>query len=312
MRYVAAVACVVALGVGIPGVVRAATLTATIRVQSGPELAAAVERAPAGSTIEVAPGTYLNVGVRVGKKLSIVGGSGTVFDGGGRMPMAFDFLRGSSGSELLNVTVTNYHSNTTSQPGMVVVEKGASNVSFGLDSFVGGHTNAMYIAGEHTMIANSHFDDNGYDGINGDGANYLTVSNSTFRGNNLGGFPIRGSSANAAGMKLVHTRGINIQWSDFSSNHATGLWCDLGCDGFVVDYSTSNANANHGFFYEISTDGRLYDDTAIDNAGYGIELSSASHTVGFGNGPNVHGNRAGQIVIKCTDRRHPCGDNKVS
>jgi hypothetical protein len=203
-------------------------------------------------------------------------------------------------------------SNTSKNPAMVVVEKTVSDVSFDQDSFVYSHTTAMYIAGEHASIDNSHFDNNGYDGINGDAANYLSVSNSTFRGNNTGGFPIRGSTANAAGMKLVRTYGIDIDWSDFSNNNATGLWCDLGCDSFFVQQSTASNNANHGFFYEISTKGRLYYNTAIANAGYGIELSSASHTVGIGNKPNVFHNQRGQIVIKCSDPRHPCGDNNVS
>ena len=82
--------------------------TGTVRtLQPGEDVQAAIDSAPAGSTVQLGAGTWTGVDVQVTKSITIDGVPGTVLDGAGA-PRAFGIWDGADGATVQDLTIRNY------------------------------------------------------------------------------------------------------------------------------------------------------------------------------------------------------------
>lgn len=139
-----------------------------------------------------------------------------------------------------------------------------------------------------SKINNSVFTYNGYAGVHGNGSRSsggrddFAILGNVFNANNDQSFDIKCVGAcGAANVKLNNMVGF-IAKDNIVTNAKLGgygFWCDINCsDGVIVNNLVKN-NAKVGIFYEISRDGTIASNVAVDNGQDGIAVGSANTNV---------------------------------
>ena len=106
------------------------------------------------------------------------------------------------------------------------------------------------------------FQDNGQMGWGAGRAHNSVISDCITRNNNTKNFP-RGFEA--GGDKIVLTRGLVIENSQFTDNRGTGIWFDIGNEACIVRNCLLANNEDSGIFYEISYGLQLRDNVIVGN-----------------------------------------------
>lgn len=139
-----------------------------------------------------------------------------------------------------------------------------------------------------SKIINSVFARNGYAGLHANGSrssggrdDFKILSN-VFNENNDQNFDIQcGGACGAANVKLNNMVGFTAKDNIVTNAKAGGygFWCDINCsDGVIVNNLVKN-NAKVGIFYEISRDGTIASNVAVDNGQDGIGVTAANTNV---------------------------------
>ncbi|MFT3832399.1 MAG: right-handed parallel beta-helix repeat-containing protein [Micropruina sp.] len=103
------------------------------------------------------------------------------------------------------------------------------------------------------------------------------------------------AAPNAGGVKVGHTRGVQVVGSEFADNYAYGFWEDMSVYDSVFRLNRFSGNATTGLFLEISAKAIVGDNTFVDNAEFGVEVNNTSD-VKIWNNTFVGGGRAINLV----------------
>ena len=106
------------------------------------------------------------------------------------------------------------------------------------------------------------FQDNGELGFAGLRTHNLLVTDCTFRNNNTKGFDRQWE---AGGTKIVLSRGVILEKSQFIANHGPGIWFDIGNENCTVRNCLIADNEDAGIFYEISYGLHAHDNVVVGN-----------------------------------------------
>jgi hypothetical protein len=136
--------------------------------------------------------------------------------------------------------------------------------------------------GPGQAVRRCRFLDNGQDGFTAGNAHGLLISDCIIRNNNTKNFDRRWG---AGGCKVVLSRGVVIERSQFTRNRGHGIWFDIGIEASVVRNCLIADNEDAGIFYEISYGLHAHDNVIARNgllsaggawgANGGIALSSS-------------------------------------
>ncbi|WP_165227893.1 right-handed parallel beta-helix repeat-containing protein [Aquisphaera insulae] len=153
-------------------------------------------------------------------------------------------------------------------------------------SFEGSNADGATFGNEHQVARRCTFRDNGQDGFTGGAAHDLLVSDCLTRNNNTKNFD-RGWGA--GGCKIVMSRGVVIEGSQFLDNRGVGIWFDIGNEETTIRNCLIARNEDAGIFYEISYGLHAHDNVILENgllssagawgANGGIALSSSPRCV---------------------------------
>lgn len=145
------------------------------------------------------------------------------------------------------------------------------------------NTDGADFRGPDQAARRCRFLDNGQDGFTGCEAHGLLISDCIIRNNNTKNFD-RGWGM--GGCKVVLSRGVVIERSQFVGNRGHGVWFDIGNEACVVRNNLIADNEDAGIFYEISYGLHAHDNVIVRNgllssggawgANGGIALSSSS------------------------------------
>ena len=153
-------------------------------------------------------------------------------------------------------------------------------------TFEGSNSDGADFRQEDQVARRCTFQDNGQDGFCGGGAHNLLVSECITRNNNTKNFD-RGWGA--GGCKIVLSRGVVIENSQFLKNRGNGIWFDIGNENTTIRNSLIADNEDAGIFYEISYGLHAHDNVILGNgllsgprawgANGGIAISSSPDCV---------------------------------
>lgn len=201
-------------------------------------------------------------------------------------PMALQ-LNG-AGSKLLGIGFKRYASNEYNNNTGVVVYAGAGsqtyeNLDFTLNA---GGGLGLYGTPVNQVVNHSVFAGNGFDGIEGNGnstsgtADGMIVENSVLNNNNSEGYGyFCSTSCSQAGMKLAHMVGFTVKNNIVTNNtNANGVWCDEDCRAGVFVNNVASNNTT-GIYYEVSSGGIIASNLLVGNSKNGIAVGSASTKV---------------------------------
>jgi parallel beta-helix repeat protein len=174
---------------------------------------------------------------------------------------------------------------------------GAAGWIFDHTNFVFNNCSGVNLASGSSIIG-GRITDNAHGGIKG--GKGVTVRGAEIARNNTRGDDIFND---AAGVKLAggvtNSQLINNWVHD---NYATGLWCDISCDGVIFEGNTVLHNGFAGIMYEISSKGIIRNNVVNDNISIQIFVSSSDGAEVYGNNVRVPIGNAHGILIQA-DRR---------
>ncbi len=146
------------------------------------------------------------------------------------------------------------------------------------------NTDGADFRGPDHVARRCRFLDNGQDGFTGGFAHRLLITDCVVRNNNTKNFD-RGWGM--GGCKVVLSRGVVIELSQFLSNRGHGIWFDIGNEACIVRNCLIADNEDAGIFYEISYGLHAHDNVIARNgllssggawgANGGIALSSSAN-----------------------------------
>lgn len=147
-------------------------------------------------------------------------------------------------------------------------------------------TTGLFVGAANASLRNLTVERNGMIGIAANFADALAVDRIAVRDNNTESF---NRAPVAGGMKLTRSRDVTVVSSEFTGNHATGLWFDQSCFTIGVADSRFDRNTGHGLFLEISSRAVVVRNVMARNARYGIKVNDTSdvvlrHNLLLGNG----------------------------
>jgi hypothetical protein len=148
------------------------------------------------------------------------------------------------------------------------------------------NTDGADFRGPDQAARRCRFLDNGQDGFTGGDAHRLIIADCIVRNNNTKNFD-RGWGM--GGCKIVLSRGVVIEHSQFVRNRGHGIWFDIGNEACVVRNCLIADNEDAGIFYEISYGLHAHDNVIARNGllssgaawggNGGISLSSSPNCV---------------------------------
>lgn len=116
-----------------------------------------------------------------------------------------------------------------------------------------GNVASGIFVGDDFVVRRSHFHHNGVTGIGGD-----EFSGGLFEDNEVdhnGAAEATGASVNGGGIKVTQVDGavrpLVIRGNDVHDN-GRGIWCDVDCNGVVIEANRVHDNESTGIFYEVS------------------------------------------------------------
>lgn len=220
----------------------------------------AIQAVPAGSTVEIRPGTYLGR-VVVDKNIRLVGaGAGTV-------------LRAQGSSQ-------SWPDDSTDDSSAVIEIRNVSGVVIENLSLSGPEDGVKILGSADITVRNVDASGNGDDGIDVRGSTGVTISG-TFSDNGDTGILVREGSTE-----------VVIESSQTTRNVENGVRLRESSDCSVISSNASD-NGDDGLLIRDSSGIRVTDSSANDNLGYGIRVRNSPATILEGN--QTTNNREGDI-----------------
>lgn len=182
---------------------------------------------------------------------------------------------GAAGSVIRGIGIAQYAANQDygNHGAMVIVN--APNVTLERDTFGWSASSGAMVLQPGARLIDNSFVDNGLVGMVANRADDLRLIGNRFSGNNQERFSLSGEAIGAAGAKITRTRRPYVADNNFTHNHATGWWCDLGCTDATVIRNVSEGNAVNGLSYEVSSRALIASNTVLHNGSRGLKISSS-------------------------------------
>ena len=216
-----------------------------------------------------------------------------------------------SGVTVQNLTVEKYAANSS-----------AIDAEYGKDWVVKNnlvrlnHSVAVN-AGNNSRILGNRLLQNGQQGFDGSGKNYVIEGNE-IADNNYAGVNFEWE---AGGGKVTETEDASIRGNCVHDNDGPGIWADEGVRNLVIEDNVVFNNSANGIMYEISYDGIIRNNTVADNGkaafrwfwGPQILVSGSSGVQVYGNTVDVPADYGNAIMIVAQNRRPypPAAGNRI-
>ena len=260
-----------------------------IALRPGDNWQAKVDAAGAGAPFVVAAGAYHGVAVAPLSTQTFIGQPGSVLDGDGATPVAFDTRsRPSSGVAVRGLTFQNYATGS----GLGTID-GDNATGWTVEGNEIRYANGTGLrVGPSMRLLNNFVHHSSYAGIGGYRAQGALLEANEVSYNNTSGVSPDNATGGAAGIKVFATDNATLRRNYVHHNDGVGLWCDGGCYGTTIEYNTVSDNYYRGIFYEISYNAVIRYNTAERNqttysdgwpAGGGIVASASPNVEVYGN-----------------------------
>lgn len=133
-------------------------------------------------------------------------------------------------------------------------------------------------------IVNSNISNNGNSGINAPATLGFVISKVTLNGNNYRGFnPLW----HAGGIKATTKAWGTVEKSEVAGNRGSGIWFDYanGDEPIIVrdNYIHDNGPVDSAIFFEVSSNGQIYNNVIANNERRGIYISGSDNTRVYNN-----------------------------
>lgn len=110
----------------------------------------------------------------------------------------------------------------------------------------------------------------------------------------------------AGGMKFVLTRSFHFSENEVDHNDDHGVWCDVQCQGGLIERNRVHHNSGQGIFWEGSYDAVIRDNVVYENGWPDHAWAKAGIMVATSNDVEVYDNllawNADGIVLQCQNR----------
>ena len=264
----------------------------TVTLKPGQSIQSAVSTHPAGTTIVLSPGAYLNQRIVPKKGNVFYGQPGAVLDGANTTPHAFDIGDPPypDSVRIHGLKITGYASDPTqgairSTPG----GRGVGPRGWVVDSNEVSYNKAVGITvgmGMHVVGNNVHH--NGQLGLGGNPDSALVEDNEVAFNNDEKLYDLK---LEAGGIKLAVGTGNTVRNNYVHDNWGAGIWFDIDMSQSLVEGNRVENNADAGIFYEISYDAVIRNNTVVGNGfgnakwlyGAGIFISASKNVEVTGN-----------------------------
>lgn len=125
---------------------------------------------------------------------------------------------------------------------------------------------------------------NGNSGINAAGSYNFSVNNVKMNNNNTRKF---NRLWHAGGLKATTKAYGTVEYSEIAFNHGSGIWFDFANSGNPItirnNFIHDNGPVDSAIFFEVSKNGRIYNNIIANNLRRGIYLSGSDNTVVYNN-----------------------------
>ncbi len=205
------------------------------------------------------------------------------------------YFNRADGSSLNNVTVRRF---ATPSQQLAAIRIHSDDVTV---SDVTSELNAaagISAIGDHIVITNSRFSDNGYLGVHAHLATTLVVQDSAITGNNKAGFDAKHS---AGGLKVTTSSGVTVRNNDVSHNAGPGIWTDLSVDSSTISYNRVEQNGRSGIELELSSNLSVVSNVVLGNGEAGVWVLESTDVEVAHNG--IYGNQREIRVLEGPRRR---------
>jgi Right handed beta helix region len=242
------------------------------RVRTSDDLAALVDRAPAGSTFWLEPGVHrLGTGeydqVTPKPDMTFVGAPGAVLDGQRRNRYAFTGK--ATGVTIQHLTISAFGPRGSNNNEGVVNHDAGHGWRI-LHNTVSGNAGAGVFVGTDNVVSHNCLKGNGQYGFSAyepDGVENVTLRHNEIVGNNTDDWESRIESCGCSGGgKFWDTSNARILDNWIHDNASVGLWADTNNTGFLVRGNHISDNDSEGFIYETSYNARIVSNTFARNA----------------------------------------------
>ncbi len=153
-----------------------------------------------------------------------------------------------------------------------------SNVTIDNDTFAWSSSRGLGIYGSNDVVTNSHFVDNGMNGVTGNKIGGLDFENNEVAFSNYEHWDITPSPfAQIGGVKLTGAANTVMRGNDFHDNYSNGLWFDCQSHGQTIIDNTVENNAGHGIAVEISANSIIAGNVIAENGRDGLKISGSNN-----------------------------------
>lgn len=131
---------------------------------------------------------------------------------------------------------------------------------------------------------NCNVSNNGNSGVNGAGSYNFRVFNVRMNNNNTRNF---NAFWHAGGLKATTKAYGTIEYSEVGFNNGSGIWFDYANSGSLItirnNYIHDNGPLDAAIYFEVSKNGRIYNNILANNQRRGIYLSASDNTQVYNN-----------------------------
>jgi parallel beta-helix repeat protein len=181
-------------------------------------------------------------------------------------------------------------------------QSSAASVTFDSDTFAWSASRALGIFGNNTVVTNSHFLNNGMNGILVNNVSGFDLESTEIAGSNWEHWSITPSPfAQIGGIKCTHCSNTVIRHDNIHDNLANGLWFDVLSYNTIIVYNTVANNTGHGIAVEVSANSIVAENVITGNGRDGLKISGANVVEVWNN--TSAGNLGAQIGVY-EDPRH--------
>jgi hypothetical protein len=204
---------------------------------------------------------------------------------------------GASGSTVEGLTITGFSPRHLDGKAAVVLDAATDVVLRDVVVTRSSAAGLVAVGADRLLLERVSLVDNGARGMSGDRLADLVIRRSRFEGNNTERFDANdcgsGTFCVLAGAKLTRSVGVEVSFSVFSHNRATGFWCDLDCRDLVFVANHAAGNQRHGAYYEVSEAAVIEANIFAENGEAGVKASGSrdvrvAHNTFVGNGAHVN------------------------
>ncbi|MEM9467653.1 MAG: right-handed parallel beta-helix repeat-containing protein [Actinomycetota bacterium] len=210
---------------------------------------------------------------------------------------ALMFAAGASGSSVEGVTISGFAPRHLDGTAMVVLDGATDIVLRDVVLTRSSATALVAVGADRLLLERVTMVANGARGLSGDRLDDVVIRRSRFEANNTERFDAAdcggGTYCVLAGAKLTRSSGVEVSFSDFSDNQATGFWCDLECRDLVFVGNHAVANDRHGAYFEVSEGAVIEANILAANGEAGVKTSGSrdvriAHNTFVANGAHLN------------------------